>query len=58
MRAQLETGEHLVYDLAVDPPHTYFAGGLLVHNKAAHVPLGTDPDDQNGLFYRRASRRP
>jgi len=28
-----EEGEAVVYDLQVDAPHTYFAGGILVHNK-------------------------
>ena len=29
-----------VYDLAVEWPHTYFAGGVLVHNKAAATTRG------------------
>jgi len=28
------SGEVTVYDLSVDWPHTYFAGGVLVHNKS------------------------
>ena len=30
--ARIES-ETKVFDLAVGPPHTYFAGGILVHNK-------------------------
>lgn len=44
-----------VYDLTVTPPSTYFAGGVLVHNKAAHVPLG-GARQWGPLFYRRAAR--
>lgn len=36
-----------VFDLTVSPPHTFFAGGLLVHNKAVPV---TSTDPWNGLF--------
>ncbi len=44
-----------VFDIAVDPPHTYFADGVLLHNKAAYVPIGgTQPF--SGWFYRRAAR--
>lgn len=45
-----------VYDLSVTEPHTYFAGGLLLHNKAVYVPIGgAQPWD--GHFYRRAAKR-
>lgn len=45
-----------VYDLEVTPPHTFFAGGVLVHNKAVHVPLGGDLP-WGPLFWRRAALR-
>jgi hypothetical protein len=32
------SGDGTVYDLSVAWPHTYFAGGVLVHNKAAESP--------------------
>jgi hypothetical protein len=45
-----------VYDLSVTAPHTYFAGGVLVHNKAAFVPIGRG-EPWEGKFYRRAAKR-
>lgn len=33
----------VVYDLAVEWPHTYFAAGLVVHNKTAPQPGPSDP---------------
>lgn len=55
-RAEPVIGPATVYDLSVDAPHTYFADDILVHNKAAHVPLG-GPLPFRGWFYRRAARR-
>ncbi len=46
-----------VYDLGVGVPHTYFAGGVLVHNKSVPVPLG-DVRSFRGTFSRRAARAP
>lgn len=45
----------VVYDLSVTPPHTYFADGWLVHNKAALVRIGGNQPWQ-GWFYRRTAR--
>jgi hypothetical protein len=45
-----------VYDLTVSEPHTYFAGGVLVHNKAVHVPLGGPNAPWQGWFFRRAAK--
>jgi hypothetical protein len=46
-----------VVDLSVAWPHTYFAGGVLVHNKAVGVPLA--PGDRwQGLFLRRTDAAP
>lgn len=45
-----------VFELAVSPPNTYFAGGLLVHNKARHVPIG-EGQPWEGWFYRRAAAK-
>jgi hypothetical protein len=45
-----------VYDISVDPPHNYFAGGVLVHNKSAHVPLGKG-EPWNGWFHRRSAKK-
>jgi hypothetical protein len=48
---ELEAAIATVYDISVTEPHTYFAGGLLVHNKAVGVPLhGGAPWD--GWFSR------
>ncbi len=44
----------VVYDLSVTDPHTYFAEGVLLHNKAAYVPIGDDLE-WSGVFYRRAA---
>jgi hypothetical protein len=46
----------VVFDLSVGPPHSYFAGGVLVHNKAAHVPIGPDNAPFGGWFFRRAAQ--
>ena len=46
-----------VYELTVSEPHTYFAGGLLVHNKAVHEPVGGQNQPWRGWFYRRAVKR-
>ncbi len=43
-----------VFDLSVTWPHDYFAAGVLVHNKSAHVPLGTDA--WRGLFSRQPAK--
>lgn len=45
-----------VYDLSVTEPHTYFAGGLLLHNKAVSVPIGGE-QPWSGYFYRRAAKQ-
>ncbi len=45
-----------VFDIGVSSPHTYFAGGVLVHNKADHVPLG-GRQPWGDLFHRRAAKR-
>lgn len=44
----------VVYEISVTEPHTYFAAGLLLHNKAVHVPIGK-AEDWQGLFHRRAA---
>jgi hypothetical protein len=44
-----------VFDLSVSAPHNYFADGVLVHNKAAHVPIGGDAPFR-GHFFRRAAK--
>lgn len=49
-------GAHVVYDLGVTAPHTYFAGGVLVHNKAVGVPLGGASRPWGPLFFRHAAR--
>lgn len=46
-----------VYELTVSEPHTYFAGGLLVHNKAVFEPVGGQNQPWRGWFYRRAAKR-
>lgn len=46
-----------VYELTVTEPHTYFAGGLLVHNKAVYEPVGGQKQPWRGWFYRRAVKR-
>jgi hypothetical protein len=46
----------VVYDLTVSEPHTYFAGGVLVHNKAVHEPIGGRNAPWRGWFYRRAAK--
>lgn len=46
----------LVFDLTVSEPHTYFAGGVLVHNKAMHVPIGGPNAPWRGWFFRRAAK--
>ncbi|MGE0321036.1 MAG: Hint domain-containing protein [Polyangiaceae bacterium] len=45
----------VVYELSVSEPHTYFASGVLLHNKAVYVPIGGS-QDWLGLFYRRAAK--
>jgi hypothetical protein len=45
-----------VFDLSVSAPHTYFAAGVLVHNKAMHVPIGGNNQPWRGWFYRRAAQ--
>jgi hypothetical protein len=45
-----------VFDIGVSPPHNYFAGGLLVHNKAVGVRLGQG-EPFEGLFFRRAAKK-
>ena len=49
------TAPATVFDIAVGPPHTYFADGVLLHNKAAYVPIGGE-QPFSGWFYRRAAR--
>ena len=46
-----------VYELTVSAPHTYFAGGLLVHNKAVYEPVGGQNLPWDGWFFRRAAKR-
>jgi len=46
-----------VYELTVSEPHTYFAGGVLVHNKAVYEPVGGQKQPYQGWFYRRAVKR-
>jgi hypothetical protein len=41
-----------VFTLSVEWPHTYFAGGVLVHNKAAPVSMAPN-DPWGGLFSRQ-----
>ncbi len=45
-----------VFDLSVSAPHTYFAGGLLVHNKATAVPIGGSAEPFHGDFFRRSAK--
>jgi hypothetical protein len=45
-----------VFAIGVSSPHNYFAGGLLVHNKAVHVPIGGS-QPWRGYFFRRAAKR-
>ncbi len=45
-----------VYDISVSPPHTYFAGGVLVHNKAVYEPLG-GRSRWGESFFRRAAKK-
>lgn len=45
-----------VYDLSVDWPHNFFADDLLVHNKAAYVPVGPPKDPWHGIFSRAAAK--
>jgi len=49
-------GAQMVLDLSVDWPHNFFAGGFLVHNKAAHVPLGPRDDIWRGIFSRSLAK--
>ncbi len=35
----IEAAQTTVFDISVSAPNTYFAGGVLVHNKAVGVPL-------------------
>ncbi len=46
---------HVVFDISVGSPHTFFAGGVLVHNKAVPVPLAGDRP-WGALFFRRAAK--
>lgn len=46
-----------VFDLSVSAPHTYFASGLLVHNKATAVPIGGQGEPFQGDFFRRSAKR-
>ncbi len=46
-----------VFELSVSEPHTYFAGGVLVHNKAVYEPVGGQKQPYRGWFYRRAVKR-
>lgn len=45
-----------VYDVSVASPHNFFAGGVLVHNKAVAVPLGPPGDPWQGLFTRGSAK--
>lgn len=45
-----------VYELTVSAPHTYFASGLLVHNKAVYEPVGGQNQPWQGWFFRRAAK--
>jgi hypothetical protein len=45
-----------VFDLSVDWPHNFFAGDLLVHNKAMHVPIGPANDPWHGIFSRGGAK--
>jgi hypothetical protein len=47
---------HVVFDIGVTAPHTYFAAGVLLHNKAAHVPLGGAGRPWGPLFFRHAAK--
>jgi hypothetical protein len=47
-------GALAVYDIAVDEPHNYFAGGILVHNKSRdYSPHLDDPWYQLWPQWRR-----
>ena len=46
-----------VFDLTVGWPHTFFAGEILVHNKAAYVPLAKG-DPWEGKFLRTTDASP
>ena len=45
-----------VYELSVTPPHTYFAGGLLSHNKTGPKRIGGENQPWRGAFWRRSAR--
>ncbi len=45
-----------VYDITVSDPHTFFAGGILVHNKAAANPVGGRGQPWEGWFHRRSAK--
>lgn len=45
-----------VVDLSVGAPHTFFAGGVLVHNKAVAVEMAPG-DPWRGIFLRTTDRR-
>lgn len=49
-----EAGRATVYDLEVEAPHTFFAGGVLVHNKAAESPQarGIRLNDWDNIDFR------
>ncbi len=49
---ELQAASSMVYDISVTEPHNYFAGGVLVHNKAVSVPLH-DGAAWDGWFSRR-----
>ncbi len=55
-RSELDTAA-TVYELGVSSPNTYFAGGLLVHNKAVAEVVGGRKQPFDGWFYRRAVER-
>jgi hypothetical protein len=48
-------GPATVYDITVSYPHTFFAGGVLVHNKAAANPVGGRGQPWDGWFFRRSA---
>lgn len=57
-RALISKAARTVFDLGVTEPHTYFAGGVLVHNKVAPQVLGGYGRPCGPVFFRHAAKEP